>query len=326
MTIYNKNRSTKKLTQSEVISKFIDVHKNRYDYSLVEYKSMKTPIKIICTKHGVFLQSPDGHKSGKGCPVCAQLSRNKNKSYSLKEILTKFKEVHGNRYDYSMVNYTGLQNNVTIICEEHGSFQKTPMRHMNLSHGCPYCPNEKIYKYYTIPNSEWLTRFTKVHGNKYDYSLVDINDSKVKIICPNHGVFTQAPKSHAKGHGCDRCARVTKNKSVSKIASAWLDELGVEIREFILDGEKRFYADGYDSKTNTIYEFYGDFWHGNPYKYKSFEINVVVKKTFGELYYNTIQRENFIKSQGFNLVTMWESAYIQSRSGRNLMNRGNLSE
>ena len=67
--------------------------------------------------------------------------------------------------------------------------------------------------------------------------------------------------------------------------------------------------DGYCEKTNTVYEFHGDFWHGNPKLYNKNEIHPLTKKSFGELYNNTVQKENIIKSNGYNLITIWESEY-----------------
>lgn len=70
--------------------------------------------------------------------------------------------------------------------------------------------------------------------------------------------------------------------------------------------------DGYCKETNTVYEFHGDYWHGNPSLYNSSDINEHTKSTFGELYTKTNKREEYIKSQGYNLVTIWESDYDQT--------------
>ncbi len=72
-----------------------------------------------------------------------------------------------------------------------------------------------------------------------------------------------------------------------------------------------FKADGYCKKTNTIFEFHGDFWHGNPNKYNPNEINKVTKCTFGELYKKTLVKEKKIKKLGYNIVKMWESDWIK---------------
>lgn len=67
--------------------------------------------------------------------------------------------------------------------------------------------------------------------------------------------------------------------------------------------------DGYCRETNTVYEFYGDFWHGNPRVYRSNELNAVTRTTYGHLYQRTLEREQMIKSMNFKLVTMWESDF-----------------
>ena len=75
---------------------------------------------------------------------------------------------------------------------------------------------------------------------------------------------------------------------------------------------KRTSVDGYDPKTNTVYEFHGDFWHGNPVVYNPSDINNKNKKTFGQLYQETIDKENRIRQNGYNLVVIWENDfYIQ---------------
>jgi len=68
--------------------------------------------------------------------------------------------------------------------------------------------------------------------------------------------------------------------------------------------------DGYDNKTNTVFEFYGNLWHGNPEIYNKNDINPINKKKFGDLYKKTIERENIIKNAGYNLITIWEKDFI----------------
>lgn len=66
-------------------------------------------------------------------------------------------------------------------------------------------------------------------------------------------------------------------------------------------------VDGFCEKTNTVYEFHGDFWHGNPERYKSAFYNNACYKTMGELHQNTLKKEKKIKELGYNLVVMWET-------------------
>lgn len=72
-------------------------------------------------------------------------------------------------------------------------------------------------------------------------------------------------------------------------------------------------ADGYDPATNTVYEYYGDFWHGNPKIYKAMDINNHNNKSFGFLYDKTIEKENMILRSGFKLITVWESDFRKEK-------------
>ena len=122
-------------------------------------------------------------------------------------------------------------------------------------------------------------------------------------------MFFQKPIGHIEGHGCPKCAFNTSN-SISQKETLWLDSLGiatlVRTATLHLSNGRRVVVDGYDPQTNTVYEFLGDYWHGNPDKFTRDEFNKRVKKTFGELYDATIHRQNEILENGYKLVTMWE--------------------
>ena len=114
------------------IEKAIKIHGDTYDYSLVEYKNMKTKVKIVCKNHGVFEQRADNHLSGKGCSLC------KSNKLDTQKFIKRSTEVHVNVYDYSMVNYVHSHEKVNIICKIHGVFSHTANSHLK-GHGCPKC-------------------------------------------------------------------------------------------------------------------------------------------------------------------------------------------
>lgn len=93
--------------------------------------------------------------------------------------------------------------------------------------------------------------------------------------------------------------------------SLWLNSINVneELRQRIVNLSDGGYvvADAFDDRINTVYEFWGDYWHGNPDKYSSTEMNDRVKKTFGELYQLTLEKRNRIINSGFILIEMWEN-------------------
>ena len=135
------------------------------------------------------------------------------------------------------------------------------------------------------------------------------SDNKVEIVCQKHGSFFQTPHNHIAGKGCKTCAKVSSKKE-----SKWLDSCGISLNNRNIRfkvGGRWFNVDGYNSETKTIYEFYGDFWHGNPKIHKPLDINMANKKTFGELYRKTQEKEEFLKKAGFKIKSIWESDFIE---------------
>ena len=185
----------KNLNTSDIIEQFKEIHGDRYDYSIVEYKSSKTKVKIICKEHGVFEQGAGSHKTGKNCPKCVG-----GVNISWSDVFKQFKYVHGDKYDYSLVEYKSTHKKVKIICNEHGVFEQSPSKH-KLGGGCAKCVGKNLNK------SDVIEQFKDVHGDKYDYSLVEYKSThkKVKIICNEHGVFEQSPSKHKLGRGCHTC-------------------------------------------------------------------------------------------------------------------------
>ena len=125
------------------------------------------------------------------------------------EFIAKAKLIHGDKYDYSLVEYVNNHSKVKIICCEHGIFEQEPNNHLNGS-GCPTCSIIRRVNNRKIGLDCFIKIAANKHNNKYDYSLVEYVNShtKVKIICPEHGVFEQIPKDHLKGRGCNSCKYV----------------------------------------------------------------------------------------------------------------------
>lgn len=110
-----------------------------------------------------------------------------------------------------------------------------------------------------------------------------------------------------------------------KMSKEWLLSLGIPNdtihRERVIVLDRPYRVDGFDPKTNTVYEFYGDFWHGNPRKYSSDCINPKNKTTYGELYRRTIERQSIIERAGFNFICIWESDYLERKRGNKITSR-----
>ena len=237
-----------KLTKNDFIKQSKKIHDNKYDYSKVEYKNTAIKVKIICPIHGEFYKTPMNHLIGQGCPMCSSL----NKKMSIEEFIKKAREIHGDKYDYSKVEYKDYHTKVCIICPIHGEFWQAPSTHINQKCGCPRCS-----KYHRMNTEEFIKKAKEVHGDKYDYSKVEYvkSNEKVCIICPIHGEFWMTPNAHITAkHNCPKCAHPSYKK----------DE-----KDF-LDEAKKVHGDKYDyskveyinnkTKICIICPEHGEFW------------------------------------------------------------------
>ena len=136
--------------KEQFIQKAHQKHGDKYNYDKVDYKNSRTKIIIQCPIHGEFLQTPSAHLAGCGCPQCGRKkahskSRKNEKQtrWTSETFIQKSKEIHGNFYDYSEVNYEKTDSKVVIKCPEHGRFLQTPHKHLS-GQGCPLCGKKKM--------------------------------------------------------------------------------------------------------------------------------------------------------------------------------------
>ena len=204
----------KKLTLDEFIDRAREIHGDKYDYSKVNYINSSTKICIICSVHGEFWQTPHMHLHGQGCLRCAKDTLKMINSMETNVFIDRAKEIHGDKYDYSKVNYINNHTKVCIICPVHGEFYIRPLNHLHLKQGCSKCANVEC-----LGVENFIDRAREIHGDKYDYSKVEYvnNHTKVCIICPKHGEFWQTPNRHLCGCGCPICNESKLEREVNKL-------------------------------------------------------------------------------------------------------------
>lgn len=141
------------------------------------------------------------------------------------QFITKSKEVHNNKFDYSKTVYVKSKEKVTITCPKHGDFNQVPNSHLK-GIGCKQCGIEVRASKRSLTLKDFLARSFKTHGTKYNYSKVPSklrSNLKIPIICPVHGEFTQLVGDHLQGSNCPSCAgnpRYTTETWVAKAISA----------------------------------------------------------------------------------------------------------
>ena len=175
---------------------------------LSEYNGDKKYITVRCKIHDyIFNTKPNWLKHGQGCQKCYNDRRGNSLRKTTQSFIEDAKKIHGDKYDYSKVEYKGNKIKVCIICPEHGEFWQAPNNHLSSKEGCPKCSNIFNGLKKRLCVNEFVSRAKKVHGDKYDYSKVEYINcaTKVCIICPQHGEFWQTPNCHLNGHGCPTC-------------------------------------------------------------------------------------------------------------------------
>lgn len=275
----------KRKTINEFVNQARLVHGDEYDYSQVEYKNSHTKVIIKCPIHDKFEQRPHRHLNGDGCKECSKKIIGVKNSSTINEFIEKARLVHGDKYDYSQVVYKNNKTKIRILCSIHGEFEQYPTSHLTMRAGCSKCSYErlKIEKIKTL--DDFINQARLVHGDKYDYSQVDYENTNnyVNIFCPKHGLYPQKPYKHLQNQGCPIC----KESKLEK-----------KIRVFLINKDIKF-IQGYSKKNggdwlqNQSLDFYlpdlnsaiecqgeqhfkpVDFGNkGNEFANKAFEINL----------------------------------------------------
>jgi len=277
-------RDKLRTSNDDFIKKAKEIHKDKYEYSFVEYKNAGTKIKIICKIHGEFEQAPRSHLVGDGCKQCANFALNKTNEQFINEAIL----LHKDKYDYSLVNYIGSTDKVIIICKIHREFEQTPANHLSGS-GCRKC----IFDKQTKTNEQFINEAMLVHGNKYDY-LYNYEGARKNIIilCKIHGEFKQTAGRHLSGHGCKKCG---------------IDFLTKTIEKFIKEANK-IHGDKYDyslvkyinNKTNLkiICKIHGEFeQYPNTHLSQKSGCPYCINKTEGKIKEFLLQNNIIFESQ-----------------------------
>lgn len=128
-----KNNKSHRIYFKDILLEFRKIHGYKYEYNELSYINTLTEIEITCKKHGVFKQTPKQHKNGYGCQICGG-----SKKLSNDEFINNSRNIHGDKYDYSITKYVNTNTKVKIICNKHGEFYKVPKLHLSGS-GCQKC-------------------------------------------------------------------------------------------------------------------------------------------------------------------------------------------
>ena len=247
-------------------TKGVDITK--LDFSKAVYINRRTKLCLICrekdengVEHGEFWQTPKNLLNGKCCPKCGNNKKGQAKKLTNEQFLEKAKKIHGNKYNYSKVDYKNSKTKVCVICPEHGEFLVVPSSHIGCKkQGCPECAKKKLSDERKYPFEDFIIKANKIHKNKYSYVEKTYRGLKNKmlIICPEHGEFYQRPIDHLNGCGCPKC----KYESNADLKRKKVDDFikqAIKIHGDKYDYSKVKYMNN-RTKVCIICHKHGEFW------------------------------------------------------------------
>jgi len=263
-----------------------------------DYKKNTSKLEYVCSRdHKNVTTWVRFYNGGSGCRKCAELE---------------------SRLDVEVVKKTLKEKGYTLLQDlEFGSITYSTKIFVQ----CPNCSNKYKTTYGTIVSSgNWCRKcFPESYSIKRDFVVNFLSKEGYILLSEFTGSRDYFEYKCPNGHknkmlwtnffsGSRRCPDCNRGGVVSKVSQKWLDSLGIQEREFCIP-ELSFRVDGFDSKTNTVYEFLGDYWHGNPENKKCVGVNRRSGASFEELRNRTFQRFEKIKQAGYNVVYIWEKDF-----------------
>jgi hypothetical protein len=270
------------------------VHGDNYDYSLTQYTTNNTLIKVICPIHGIFEIKPIKHLNQKqGCKKCGIISTTNSQRKNVKKFIEEATTVHGNKYDYSLIIYKKNRLKVKIICPTHGIFEQTPTNHLK-GKGCKFCGGTA-----KLDTTTFINKALEVHGDVFSYSGTNYEKSSkiINITCPKHGSFSQTPNNFlSKKYGCPKCNSVLSNFEIDILE--YLKELKIDClvntRKIIPPLE----LDIYIPTHKIAIELDGLYWHSERFKDNDYHLN------------KTLECER----QGIQLIHIFEDEWLDKNN------------
>lgn len=236
----------KMVTTEEFIARATKKHNGRYEYDeKTVYTGCFGEVIIKCKIHGFYKQMACNHLAGHGCPYCS-----KNKAYEVPALIEKYKEIHGDKYDYSEVakmDKIRYNTKIRVYCKAHGWFEISAGHHVD-GRGCWRCGGSA-----KKDTEQFITEAEAVHGEGvYDYSRTIYLgwDKEVEIICHEHGSFWQRADVHLRGGGCQICNQSHMEKETERLLKGlnveYIPQCGRSVLQWLYKQSFDFYLPEYN--------------------------------------------------------------------------------
>lgn len=303
-----------RMKTEEFIAQSKEKHNDKYTYENTIYVDAKSKISIMCKIHGEFHTTSYRHiNRGDGCRECGIIARTLNRSdrISYAKFVEQSNIKHNCRYQYPEQVISTVEDFAKIICTEHGEFSQKVTAHMNTGYGCNKCSYAAKVKSRTnlITYDSFCKKAINTHGDLYIYptQVINGNETKVTIVCREHGEFTQLASGHLRGLGCPSCSKYAKKDLSHFIQKA------KEIHSDKYNYDKFIYG-GSNTKGTIVCNEHGEFQqspnahiiaeHGCPYCGSG--------GTYGEWYFNKYpERKDFAAVLYINKMEFNDEQFIK---------------
>jgi hypothetical protein len=295
----NKMNSPLFNTGKEKWGKFVESYSGPYDFSNSVYAGMNRKVSYVCPKHGEIASDAKNMMAGAKCPKCAFEARKGRNRLTGKKMLERFRQTHGDRYDYSAAVYAGQQIPVAIKCPDHGTFFQKPEFHWSGSR-CPNCFHDQRRGASQRDTYEsFVAKVIGQFGSLIEVPLFDYKNSQqdITVVCTKHGT-TNASRPNWLVNGQNPCTKCNHMKSSGEdeIADFLSNFTNVvrRTRSVIPPRELDIYLPDH----NLAIEYCGEFWHSHGDK----ESEARDKRKH-------IEKHEACAANGIRLITLWESEW-----------------
>jgi len=293
------------------------------------YKNQKTPMRMLCTKHGEFPHKKTGSdllNGHQGCPECQKEESSLKRRWKKEEWIEKANQIFLIPKD----NYSGISLEIVectlwvhdLFCIVHQKYYCQRANDHHKGHRCSLCGKDILADLFRLSYTDLIQRCKEKHKEeKYEWGKEpdDYKNgySKIPVIChathkdgKEHGIWYPSAHNHVNGSKCPLC----KTVGYSKIAIEWITSLSLKLGVFIQHMENggeykisnSYKADGYSSELNCIFEFHGCHVHGCKSCYPNRdELDLYERNTHEENYQNTLTKKKFCIDQGYKYIEIW---------------------
>lgn len=185
----------------------------RYEVIRGDYVNARTKVTLGCSEHGEFDILPrDIERRSYLCPLCRDEAKGTRRQDQENSFIQQVKDQFGDRFEFSELVYKDTQTPVILICKHHQTRHELyPFDLKKRTYICTDCRDEGLHDRFASTNDKFIAKAQGVHGDRYDYQRVSYHNAStaVRIVCPDHGEFEQAPRSHLSGRGCPKCGRAS---------------------------------------------------------------------------------------------------------------------